>query len=163
MARFQDALSQAAPGDFQSVYDISKAYHHLLLHPDSYELVGFCVVDEEGKERFYHYVVVVFGLGSAGQLLGWMMRLILRKLLEIRIRNVMYVDDGWVVASTKEKSDADYAIALFFLPSADSKADCQRLRKHFLTPPPPLPPSLPTTLKVSCWKSPVTHLVTNDT
>jgi hypothetical protein len=62
MARFQDALSQAAPGDFQSVYDISKAYHHLRLHPDSYELVGFCVVDDEGKERFYHYVVVVFGL-----------------------------------------------------------------------------------------------------
>jgi hypothetical protein len=70
MARFQDALSQAALGDFQSVYHISKAYHHLCLHPDSYELVGFCVVDEEGKECFYHYVVVVFGLGPAGQLFG---------------------------------------------------------------------------------------------
>jgi hypothetical protein len=36
MARFQDALSHAAPGDFQAVYNISKAYHHLRLHPDSY-------------------------------------------------------------------------------------------------------------------------------
>jgi hypothetical protein len=62
MARFQVALSQAALGDFQSVYIISKAYHHLHLHLDSYELVGFCVVDEEGKERYYHYVVVIFGL-----------------------------------------------------------------------------------------------------
>jgi tRNA(Phe) wybutosine-synthesizing methylase Tyw3 len=114
MARFQDALSQAAPGDFQSVYDISKAYHHLRLHPDSYELVGFCVVDEEGKECFYHYVVVVFGLGPAGQLLGRMMRPILRKLSEMGIRNVMYVNDGWVVASTNVKADADYAIAVFY-------------------------------------------------
>jgi hypothetical protein len=32
-----------------------------------------------------------------------------------------------------------------FLPLADSKAVCQRPRKHFLTP----PPSLPTSLKVS--------------
>jgi hypothetical protein len=117
MARFQDALSQAAPGDFQSVYDISKAYHHLRLHPDSYELVGFCVVDEEGKERFYHYVVVV-GLGPAGHLLGRMMRPILRKLSEMGIRNVMYVNDGWVVASTKDKADADYAIALFYFKRA---------------------------------------------
>jgi hypothetical protein len=118
MARFQDALSQAAPGDFQSVYDISKAYHHLLLHPDSYELVGFCIVDEEGKERFYHYVVVVFGLGPAGQLLGRMMRPILRKLSEMGLRNVMYVDDGWVIASIKDKADADYAIALFYFKGA---------------------------------------------
>jgi hypothetical protein len=119
MARFQDALSQAAPGDFQSVYNISKAYHHLRLHPDSYELVGFCVVDEEGKERYYYYyVVVVFVLGPAGQLLGWMMRPILRKLSEMGIRNVMYVDDGWGVASTKDKADANYAIALFYFKRA---------------------------------------------
>jgi hypothetical protein len=30
----------------------------------------------------------------------------------------MYVDDGWVVASTKEKADADYAIALFYFKHA---------------------------------------------
>jgi hypothetical protein len=80
--------------------------------------VGFCVVDEEGKEWFYHYVVVVFGLGPAGQLLGPMMRPILRKMSEMGIRNVMYVDDKWVVASTKEKADADYAIALFYFKGA---------------------------------------------
>jgi hypothetical protein len=43
MEQFQDALAQSTPGDYQSVYDISKAYHHIRLHPDSYELVGFCL------------------------------------------------------------------------------------------------------------------------
>jgi hypothetical protein len=47
-----------------------------------------------------------------------MMRPILRKLSEMGIRNVMYVDDGWVVASSKEKADADYAIALFYFKRA---------------------------------------------
>jgi hypothetical protein len=53
MARFQDALAQSSKGDFQSVFDISKAYHHLWLSPESYDLVGFCVPDKDGKERFY--------------------------------------------------------------------------------------------------------------
>jgi hypothetical protein len=43
MAQFQDALSQSSKGDYQSVFDISKAYHHLRLAPELYELVGFCV------------------------------------------------------------------------------------------------------------------------
>jgi hypothetical protein len=49
MARFQDALAQSSKGDFQSVFDISKAYHHLRLSPESYDLVGFCVPDKDGR------------------------------------------------------------------------------------------------------------------
>jgi hypothetical protein len=109
MAQFQDALAQSSKGDYQSVFDISKAYHHLRLHPSSYKLVGFCVQDEDGKERFYHYVVLVFGLGPAGQALGRVMRPILIYLAECGIRNMMYVDDGRVGASSKPKADADYA------------------------------------------------------
>jgi hypothetical protein len=112
MSRFQDALTLLPRGDFQSVYDITKAYHHLRLHPDSYELVGFCVEDEKGIEHFYHYVVVVFGLGPAGQALGRVMRPILRKLTDLGVRNLMYVDNGFVIGSTKEKADKDYKLTI---------------------------------------------------
>jgi hypothetical protein len=94
MAQFQDALAQSSKGDYQSVFDISKAYHHLRLHPSSYELVGFCVQDVDGKERFYHYVVVVFSLGPAGQALGRVMRPIMVYLAKCSIPNIMYVDNG---------------------------------------------------------------------
>jgi hypothetical protein len=77
MCTFQNALAQSAKGDYQSVFNVSKAYHHLRLAPESYGLVGFCVIGEDGKERFYHYVVVVFSLGPAGQALGRVMRPIL--------------------------------------------------------------------------------------
>jgi hypothetical protein len=116
MAQFQDALAQSSKGDYQSVFDISKAYHHLRLHPSSYKLVGFCVQDEDGKERFYHYVVVVFGLGPAGQALGRVMRPIMIYLAKCGIRNMMQVDDGRVGASSKQKADADYAKTIDVLP-----------------------------------------------
>jgi hypothetical protein len=109
MAQFQDALAQSSKGDYQSVFNISMAYHHLGLHPSSYKLVGFCVQDEDGKERLYHYVVVVFGLGPAGQALGRVMRSILIYLAKCGIQNMMYVADGRVGASSKQKADADYA------------------------------------------------------
>jgi hypothetical protein len=70
MARFQDALAQTSPLDYQSTFDIKSAYHHLGLAPESYDLVGFCVENKQGVEEYYHYVVVVFGLGPAGQALG---------------------------------------------------------------------------------------------
>jgi hypothetical protein len=35
MSRFQDALNQSDQGNFQSVYDVSKAYHHIRLHLES--------------------------------------------------------------------------------------------------------------------------------
>jgi hypothetical protein len=66
MTRFQDALALLSRGNFQSVYNISKAYHHVRLHPDSYQLVGFCVEDENGKEELYHYLMMVNRNGNRG-------------------------------------------------------------------------------------------------
>jgi hypothetical protein len=107
MAQFEDALAQSTPGDYQSVYNISKAYHYIRLHPDSYELVGFCVEDADGKEHFYHFVVVVFGLGPAGQALGRNMRPILKYLMFMGVRNTVYVNNGRNMAASKKKADSD--------------------------------------------------------
>jgi hypothetical protein len=52
---------------------------------------------------------VVFGLGPAGQALGRVMRTIMIYLAKCGIRNMMYVNDGRVRASSKQKADADYA------------------------------------------------------
>jgi hypothetical protein len=107
MERFQDALALSSRGDYQSLFDVSKAYHHLRLAPESYALICFCVVGEDGKERLYHFVVVVFGLGPAGQALGRVMRPVLSFLSKMGIRNLMYVDYGFVVAATKALADSN--------------------------------------------------------
>jgi hypothetical protein len=76
------------------------------------------VEDEDGKERFYHYVVVVFGLGPAGQALGRVVRPILRTLANLGIRNLVYLDNSIVIASSKLRADADYEITLNLFKSA---------------------------------------------
>jgi hypothetical protein len=74
--------------------------------------------DEDGKERFHHYVVVDFGLGPAGQALGRVMRPILRTLADLLIRNLVYVDNGIVIASSKLRADSDYETTLSLFKSA---------------------------------------------
>jgi hypothetical protein len=83
-----------------------------------YQLVGFYVEDINGKERFYHYVVVVFGLAPAGQLLSRVMRPILKALADRGVRNTMYVDDGRTVAGSKSRTDKDYEITLYLFKGA---------------------------------------------
>jgi hypothetical protein len=112
MSKFQEALVMTSPGDFQSVFDMSKAYHHLRLAPESYELVGYCVPDEKGVDKYYHFVIVVFGLAPAGQLLGRIMRPILVFLSSRGVRVMVYVDDGRNTARDKVKANADYLLTL---------------------------------------------------
>jgi hypothetical protein len=140
MSTFQDALAQSAKGDYQSVFNVSKAYHRLRLAPESYGLVGFCVMGEDGKEVFYHYVLVVFGLGPAGQALGRVMRPILVYLMLAGVRNIMYVDDGRTAAASKAQADKDYATTLWAfqkagfdvsLEKSDKPGDSQQ-RKEYL-------------------------------
>jgi hypothetical protein len=112
MARLQNTLAQSSKGDYQNVFDITKAYHHIRLHPESYNLVGFCVESPEGVEEFYHYFVLVFGLGPAGQALGRVMRPVVFFLSLEGVRSTMYVDDGRTLAGSKEKADKDYKLTL---------------------------------------------------
>jgi hypothetical protein len=41
LTTFGDCLSQTLPGDFQFVFDLEAAYHHVRVHPDSYKYLGF--------------------------------------------------------------------------------------------------------------------------
>jgi excinuclease UvrABC helicase subunit UvrB len=65
MTTLQDAINSTRKGDFQVVFDLKSAFHHVRLHVDSYELMGFKVVDKGGITRYYYYVVLVFGFKIA--------------------------------------------------------------------------------------------------
>jgi hypothetical protein len=69
MTTLGDVLSQTMMGDFQFVFDLEAAYHHVRLHPESYKYVSFCL-DLVKVERFFSFVIHVFGLKTAGQVLG---------------------------------------------------------------------------------------------
>jgi ActR/RegA family two-component response regulator len=48
MTTLQDAINSTRKGDFQVVFDLKSAFHHVRLHVESYELMRFKVVDKKG-------------------------------------------------------------------------------------------------------------------
>jgi hypothetical protein len=69
-ATLQDAINSVRKGDFQVVFDLKAAFHHVPLHPSMYELMGFQVKQLDGVVKYYCFVVLVFGLKVAAQVLG---------------------------------------------------------------------------------------------
>jgi hypothetical protein len=112
-------------GDFQYVFDLESAYHHLRIHPDSYRFLGFCVTIE-GCEVFFVYIVLVFGLKTAGQLLGRVLKPVLIFLAEGVVRLLVYIDDGRGSAASKDLADEHYALVLCILASAGFTVSFER-------------------------------------
>jgi hypothetical protein len=67
MSRFQDALDQSDQGDFQSVMTSARRTIIFVFTRNPTNWSDFVWLTRPGK-RFYHFVVVVFGLGPAGML-----------------------------------------------------------------------------------------------
>jgi hypothetical protein len=91
MCSLGDVLAQTVKGDFQYVFDLEAVYHHLRIHPDSFKFLGFCIMID-GCEVFFLYVVLVFGLKTAGQLLGRVLKPVLTFLAEGGVRLLVYID-----------------------------------------------------------------------
>jgi hypothetical protein len=70
MTTLQDAISNTVKGDYQVVFDLKSAFHHIRLHPSVYELMGLKVKQPDGSVKYYCFVVLVFGLKVAAQILG---------------------------------------------------------------------------------------------
>jgi hypothetical protein len=97
MTTLQDAINSTRKGDFQVVFDLKSAYHYVRLHSSSYELMGFKVTDEEGAVTYYCYVVLVFGLKVAAQVLGRVLKPVISFLIQNGIPMTLYIDDGLLV------------------------------------------------------------------
>jgi hypothetical protein len=117
MATLQHALEDANEGDFASVFDVRAAYHHIRLAPESYRFVGFALVID-GKERYFYYTVLVFGLKVAAQVLGRVFKPLLQYLARHGVRCVLYIDDGRPTGSNKHEADKAYAFTLDTMESA---------------------------------------------
>jgi hypothetical protein len=72
----------------------------------------------DGCEVFFVYVVLVFGLKTAGQILGRVLKPVLIFLSEGGVRLLVYIDDGRGSAASKNLADEHYALVLCVLASS---------------------------------------------
>jgi hypothetical protein len=85
MTTLQDAINATRKGDFQVVFDLKLAFHHIRLHASMYELMGFKITDKNGVVTYYCFVVLVFGLKVTDQVFGRMLKPVICFLIQIRL------------------------------------------------------------------------------
>jgi hypothetical protein len=94
------------------VFDLKSAFHQIRLHASMYELMGFKVTDQNGVVSYYCYIVLVFGLKVAAQVLGRVLKRVISFLIQNGIPVVLYIDDGLLVGPTKARVIRRYKFAL---------------------------------------------------
>ena len=92
------ALNLTLPGDYQAVYDLEAAYHHVHVKEQDHELLGF-----EVDSKWYMYTRMPFSLATAGQVLERIIKPIKTRIANKGIQHLIYIDDGRIVARTKEE------------------------------------------------------------
>jgi hypothetical protein len=112
MTTLRNALYSTREGDFQFLFDLKSVYHHLRLNPVCYELMGFKVMNEDGTYKFYVYVVLVFGLKVAAQVLGRLLKPVMSYLRQNGVPVDLYIDDGRTTSPSKKEAVCRFLFAL---------------------------------------------------
>ena len=108
---FRSSLALLQSGDYQAVYDLASAYHHIRIAPEHQDMLGFAVpsAEDEAVEHYYVYQRMPFGLATAGQVLTRMLKPLRAEIASRGIRHSIYMDDGHVMAATPVKAAEDLA------------------------------------------------------
>ena len=136
----EKAVKMLLPNDFQVTFDLKSAFHHVLIHPDFRQYLGFTVpCKTTGKDRFFVFRVMPFGLSTAVQLLARLTKPICILLAGEGIRISIYIDDGWILAMLRELAAQYLRRTMEVLASAgfvvskeksDTVDDIAQVKKH---------------------------------
>ena len=81
-------------GGFMTVFDLKSGYHHIEVAEAQHELLGFAYEDSRGKLRFFKFVVLPFGLATAGYIFTKVLRELIRHWRSMQIQALVFLDDG---------------------------------------------------------------------
>lgn len=106
------ALEITRENDFQIVYDLASAYYHIKIKEEQQEFLGAAFLNSDGSEVYFKYCHLPFGLSSAVHIITKIWKPITQYLNKIGIRNTIYIDDGRILAVSKEEAE-DLAIRTY--------------------------------------------------
>ena len=79
-------------------YDLKCGYHHIDIHEHQHELLGFSFHDYTGQARYFEFVVLPFGLCTAGFVFTQVLRVLVMAWRRQGICLVSFFDDGLAAA-----------------------------------------------------------------
>ena len=107
LAHLQTALEITEAGDYQMKYDLSNAYFHIAIYKEHQTYLGACYEREDGKKQYFQFQYLPFGLSTAVYIMTKIMKPVQAFLAEKGIRHSIFIDDGRVVARSKEQAQED--------------------------------------------------------
>ena len=87
---FREYLTE---GSFMFSFDLKSGYHHIEIFEEHCQFLGFSWT-EKGVTRFYVFLVLPFGLSSAGYIFTKVCRELVRYWRSFGVKIVVYLDDG---------------------------------------------------------------------
>jgi hypothetical protein len=99
--------AMVSKGDYMCVFDLENQFFHVQLAPEVKDYFGFAVPDEEGNESFFRFNIMVYGFAPAVAVVTRLIKPLQSTLHEAGIRTSIYVDDGQVLARSKDEARQD--------------------------------------------------------
>ena len=88
------ALQYLQKGGFMTTFDLKSGYHHIDVVRTQHCLLGFSYSDYTGKERYFQFRVLPFGLATAGLVFSKVLRELIKHWRYKMIQAVVFLDDG---------------------------------------------------------------------
>ena len=99
------ALQYFKKGIYMFNYDLKDGYHHLLIHPEFRDYLGFKLIID-GKLTFCRYVVGCFGLADLPFIYTKIYRPLLTHWRSLGIQGIKFLDDGGFFIKDKDNAEA---------------------------------------------------------
>ena len=105
LSHLQKALEITKEGDFQIVYDLTSAFHHIKIHDKQTQYLGASFVTEENEKIYFIFLYLPFGLGTAVHCITKMFKPLNAYFHGMGIRHTIFINDGRGLAESKEAAD----------------------------------------------------------
>jgi hypothetical protein len=101
LSNLQRALDLTEAGDYQIVYDLKAAYHHISIHPSQVKYLGAAFTKPKGGDQYIVFLFLPFGLSSAVHCITKILKPINAFFHRKGIKHSIYLDDGRITAASE--------------------------------------------------------------
>jgi hypothetical protein len=105
LTHLEMALELTEDEDYQATFDLKSAFYHIKIRDDHHKYLGAQIENSDGSKLFFVYTHLPFGLKCAVHAITKMMKPVLAKLQLFGIRSTIYIDDGRILAKTREEAE----------------------------------------------------------
>lgn len=107
LSHLQRALEITEEGDFQVVYDLKSAFHHIKIFEAHTTYLGAAYTKEDGTTQYIVFMYLPFGLGTAVHCITKLFKPINAYLHKHGIRHTIFIDDGRILARSLREAEED--------------------------------------------------------